>query len=73
MVSLHRGGLQLCNYIQLFLWTSRIFPHGLNLYQKITIFRDTHIQVTTVKFGKRVMRTCDSLPQAKFGKNHLRG
>jgi len=47
------------------------------MYQKLPFFAilgavSTHFKATTVKFGKR-MRTWNSFPQAKFGKNHLRG
>jgi len=68
----------LCIYIQLFLWTPKIFPIGANLYQKLRFFAITeavgpHFKARTVKFGM-VVRTWDSLPQAKFYiKNRLRG
>ena len=37
MVSLHTGRFVLCTYIQLFLWTRRIFPQG-QIYTKIYYF-----------------------------------
>ena len=77
MVSLHARRFVGVHLYSTFSVDPQNFSIGENLYQKL-IFRDfcgcrpTFLKLRTVKFGMRV-QTWDSLYQAKFCKNRLRG
>ena len=77
MVSLYAGTFVVVHLYSTFSVDPQNFSTGANLYQKLwffAIFADVcpHFKARTVKFGT-TMRTWDSLHQAKFYKNRLRG
>jgi len=77
MVSFYAGTFVVVHLHSTFSVDPQNFSTGANLYQKLWFFAIfaavcPHFKARTVKFGM-TMRTWDSLHQAKFCKNRLRG